>query len=187
MARLYRPAVPVEVECRVLLRQLGEMWPDKVIKERRWRPGDSDLKGLGVFIPRGLGALRDELKERLAELLNCKIEELRLDHDPPLGARPKTGEGKRTRYTPDANDCEYLFFRPHGTQHANSHDTKTRIRGDRGQYSDIALIKRERRRQRREKPTAHDKKVARFKDWKRKRDKALRLKIKQERKKRCRK
>jgi hypothetical protein len=160
------------------LRQLGEMWPDKVIEEWRWSNRNK---------ARNLGLLRGRLICQLSELLKCDVQEMRLDHDPPLGARPKTGDGKRTRYTPDANDCEHLFFRPHGSQYANSHDTKTRIRGDRGQYSDIALIKRERRRQRREKPTAYDKKVERFKDWKRKRDKALRTKIKQERKKRCRK
>jgi hypothetical protein len=51
-------------------------------------------------------------------------------------------------YEPDANDPEYLVYRPHGAQHAGSHDVKTRIRGEHGQFSDIAMIKRQRRRER---------------------------------------
>lgn len=148
MARLYRPAIPLEVKCRVLLRQLGEAFPDDAIEANRFRPGDAYLKGHGVFVPRGLGDYHERLMERLSELLNCKPDELRLDHDPPLALRDRTGEGKRTTYKPAANDPEHLAYRPHGTEHEGSHDVKTRIRGDHGQYSDIVLIKRKRRRER---------------------------------------
>ena len=61
-----------------------------------------------------------------------------------------------TYYIPDANDPEHLFYRPHGAQFAGSHDVKTRIRGDHGQFSDLALIKRERRRQKKATPAKRD-------------------------------
>lgn len=140
MARLFRPAIPVEVKCRVVLRQLGEFFPEDVLMAHRFVPRDHRKRSHGRLLSEKLAAL--------AELLRCEVSELRLDHDPPLGARQRKGEGKNTIYMPDANDPEYLRYRPHGAQHAGSHDVKTRIRGDHGQYSDIALIKRERRRQR---------------------------------------
>jgi hypothetical protein len=131
MPRLFRPTIPAEVKCRVLLRQLGEMFPDAVIAEHR----------------RGLGALAEALQGRLADLLRCTAKDLRLDHDPALGLRARSGEGRETVYDPPANDPEFLAYRPHGTEFEGSHDVKTRIRGDNGQFSDITLIKRERRRQ----------------------------------------
>lgn len=78
----------------------------------------------------------------------CDRSELRLDHDPPLALRPqhRKGLGRKTYYVPDANDPEHLKYRPHGPQHDGSHDVKTRVRGDHGQFSDLALIRREKRR-----------------------------------------
>jgi len=131
MAKLYRPSIPVEVRCRVALRQLGEMWVDKAVEARRGH----------------LGAYLKDLLANLSDLLGCTPADLRLDHDPPLALRPqeRRGLGKKTYYTPDANDPEHLLYRPHGTQFAGSHDVKTRIRGEHGQFSDIVLIKRARR------------------------------------------
>lgn len=134
MPRLVRPHIPVEVQCRVAMKGLGEIWPDQVIRD--WKPAS-------------LTSLRDLLKTKLAEVLRCKFDELRLDHDPALGVRKKVfRKGVHVDYVPMANDPEHLFYRPHGPQHAGSHDVKTRIRGDRGQFSDVTLIKRERRRER---------------------------------------
>jgi hypothetical protein len=138
MARLFRPTIPVAVKYQVVLRQLGEFFIEDVLMAHRFIPRDHRNRSHGRLLSEKLAAL--------AELLKCNISELRLDHDPPLGARQRKGEGKRTVYKPDANDPEYLRYRPHGAQHAGSHDVKTRIRGDHGQYSDVALIKRERRR-----------------------------------------
>lgn len=129
--RLYRPAIPLRVQCLVVLRQLGEMFPEKVVDAHR----------------RGLQRLLDQKLQEFATLIGCEIGDLRLDHNPALGTREKTGEGKETVYTPDANDPDHLRYRPHGTQFEGSHDVKTRIRGDHGQYSDITLIKRQRRRE----------------------------------------
>lgn len=143
MSKLYRPTIPVEVKCRVALRQLGEMFIDDVIRSNRFTPR--------VTPPRSLAMLLNNTLAALAELLKCEVKELRLDHDPALGLRQQIAEGQnmRLRYLPDANDPEFLCYRPHGAQHAGSHDVKTRIRGDHGQYSDITLIKRQRRRDRR--------------------------------------
>jgi hypothetical protein len=72
-----------------------------------------------------------------------------LDHDPPLALRERhrrwTGSRIAAYYDPPANDPEHLFYR-------DDHRTKTFLRGDHGQYSDITLIKRERRRNRPAKP-----------------------------------
>lgn len=131
MPRLFRPSIPLRVKYIVAMRQLGEMFPYDVLAANR--------RGLS-------GLLADRLGE-LASLLGCEVGDLRLDHDPALGLRDRAGDGRATVYRPDANDPEFLAYRPHGAQFAGSHDVKTRIRGDRGQFSDVTLIKRERRRQ----------------------------------------
>ena len=133
MGRLYRPHIPFDTRCRVALRQLGDMWPEDLMDAHR-SAGGSWLK------------LLDQLLARLADLLNCGVGDLRLDHDPALGTRPRRGEGKNTIYMPPANDPDHLLYRPHGPQFAGSHLIKTNIRGDNGQYPDRVLIKRERKR-----------------------------------------
>lgn len=137
MPRLYRPPIPLEVRCRVALKAHGTMWPDDLIAE--------------VKKARGLGKWLSGMLAELAGLLGCEVRDLRLDHDPPLALRKRKGDGNKTIYSPPANDVEFLFYRPHGAQFAGSHDIKTRVRGDHGQYSDLALIKRERRRNKRNK------------------------------------
>lgn len=145
MGRLLRPSIPLALELRVLCRQLGEMFADDVVAIA------TEARSLGTVVV--------DRKERLAALLGCKVEDLRLDHDPALvnrekimlldGAefrgvvRPKGA--KVLRYFPDANDPEYLAFRPHQADAAGSHDVKTRIRGDRGQLSDLALARKAKR------------------------------------------
>lgn len=134
MARLYRPAIPLAIKCRVAMGQLGEMWPDRVLEEWQGSPG------------KGAGRLLAKLLATLAELLGCQPADLRLDHNPPLGARPQFRQGLgRTRYVPEANDPEHLFYRPHGPQFAASHLIKTNVRGDHGQHPDRVLIKKARR------------------------------------------
>lgn len=143
MPRLPRPAIPLEVKARVLLRQLGELWPDDCVR------GAKEARSLGYFVNGLLGSL--------AELLECEAKDLRLDHDPALENRLKelrlpngrkskgvfVPEGaKVTRYYPDANDPEHLIYRE---KHA--HHIKTNVRGDGAQYADNVLAKRERKRQ----------------------------------------
>lgn len=96
----------------------------------------------------------DQLRNELARSIGCEVSDLRLDHDPPLAARRKLQYSSviKPTYFPDANDPDHLAYRPHGTQFDGSHDTKTRIRGDRGQLCDISLIKKLRRIERGPKP-----------------------------------
>ena len=129
MPRLYRPTIPLDVKCRVALRQLDELWPDDALK--------AHAGGLGVFL--------DRLLKKLAELLNCETDDLRLDHDPALATRQRVGDGKKTIYAPDANDPDHLIYREQ-----QSHHIKTNVRGDGAQYPDRVLIKRERKRRQRE-------------------------------------
>lgn len=128
MTRLLRPHIPLETRCRVVLRQLGEMWPDKVIAAHG--------KRLKQLLTLKLG--------HLAALMASAVSDLHLDHDPPLGARVKvTRKGKHIGYLPDANDPEHLIYRD---KHA--HRIKTNVRGEHGQHPDRVLIKKERRRTR---------------------------------------
>ena len=80
MARLYRPTIPLEVKCRVLLRQLEE--PAEPALEM-WRGR--------------LGGLVLALQTRLAKRLGCEVRDLRLDHDPALGARKAPRRGQEDR------------------------------------------------------------------------------------------
>ena len=155
MARIPRPYIPIETRCRVVLRQLGEMFRDQVIKAYKPQPGDAYLKGIGVVITRrGLKVLLQEKLAILAETMNCQVSDFNLDHDPPLAAREKKWRnGQIVGYIPDANDPEHLFYRPHGPQFEGSHLIKTNVRGDRGQYPDRVLIKRQQRREMGKRPT----------------------------------
>ena len=135
--RLYRPHIPIKIKCRVAMRQLGydANERDAVMRQHNRRHG----------------ALLANLLGRLAGKLGCAAAELRLDHNPALALRPqeRRGLGRKTYYTPDANDPDHLEYRPHGAEHAGSHDIKTRVRGEHGQFSDHALIRRKKRRERR--------------------------------------
>lgn len=152
--KLYRPTIPVEVKCRVALRQLGELRVDAVIEFNRPSKAAGYMVGVVGLSGRSLGRLLTEAMERLAETMCCNVSDLRLDHDPPLGARQKErrGLGKNTYYIPDANDPDHLFYRPHGPQFEGSHLIKTNIRGDHGQHPDRVLIKKARRIERGPKP-----------------------------------
>ncbi len=144
MPRLPRPHIPLEVRCRVVLRQLGEMFVEAKLNEV--------ATGKTTF-----AAILVESLDRLASLLGVESRRLfHLDHDPALENREKlvllpSGRKVRAivvpdgaevlRYFPDANDPEYLFYRE---KHA--HHIKTNVRGDGAQYADNVLAKRERRR-----------------------------------------
>lgn len=138
MTRLYRPHIPLSVRCEVALRQL-EYTPERI--EKRIFSEDSRSGGIGFR------AYLDELLKRIAAAIGCEVSDLRLDHDPPLGARMKrtVGHPPRQIYSPDANDPDHLFYRPHGAEHAGSHLIKTNVRGDHGQHPDRVLIKKQRR------------------------------------------
>jgi len=132
MARLYRPTIPLEVKCRVALRQLGEMWPDSLLSEYGRR--------------RQYGALLNIMLGKLANLLGCYSTDLRLDHDPALVNRKRYVRNGKVFYVPDANDAEYLIYRE-----KLDHDIKTRVRGDGAQLSDLAIVRKRKRKERKAK------------------------------------
>jgi len=130
MPRLLRPAIPLSVKLRVLLRQLGDAFPDEMINI-------AEEQG-------SLGLLVHDSLQRLAVLLGCDVKDLRLDHDPALGSREKVFKrGIHVGYRPDANDPEHLIYRTHA-----DHLRKTNLRGDGAQHPDRVLIKKQRRRER---------------------------------------
>lgn len=136
MPRLLRPSIPIIVRCRVVLRQLGEMFPDQVIRENMFAPRDHRRLSLGRLLAEKLIVF--------AATLNCEVKDLHLDHDPALAAREKVfKKGKHVGYIPDANDPEYLYYRE-----AAAHRVKTNVRGLHGQHPDRVLIKKQRRRER---------------------------------------
>lgn len=135
--RLPRPHVPLEVRCRVALRQTGASaeFAENVIRYHRRDPrAPAGTTGFGRL-------LRIALKQ-LAEKLGCPMRDLRLDHDPALGLRKKIRRGgKIVGYVPHANDPNSLLYRS-----KDGHHVKTNVRGDGAQRSDTARMKRERRR-----------------------------------------
>lgn len=117
-----RPYIPVDVRCYVVLRQVGDLWPDKLVEESR----------------HNLGALLSEKLVHLAATLGCEVRDLRLDHNPALILREfnrRTG-----RYKPDANDWDFLIYRT-----AHDHHLKTNVRGDGALRSDTAARMHQRR------------------------------------------
>lgn len=129
MASLYRPPISDRVKLAVILRQLGEMWPELVMRN--------------AIKSRTLGYTTRTKLDELAALLGVSASELRLDHNPALVNRRRRGEGKKTVYVPDANDPEYLIYRTR-----SDHDIKTRVRGDGAQLSDLAIVRKRKRKSR---------------------------------------
>lgn len=115
--RLYRPHIPLEVQSLVASRQLGYNREAALylIKDAKHQKG-------------GVGAL---LRKQIRELKGRLGANIQLDHDPALENRqfdPVT-----RKYTPDANDPDYLIYRE---KHA--HYIKTHVRGDGAKRSDTA-------------------------------------------------
>jgi hypothetical protein len=129
--RLYRPHIPLKIRVTVAERQLRERDPSVY----------------GYVIPgnKTAGNRLRVLLPWLARTFGCEVSELRLDHDPALGARPRKGMTYTSPYVPDANSPEHLSYRPHGPEFEGSHLIKTNTRGDHGQHPDRVLIKKNRR------------------------------------------
>ena len=112
--RLVRPYIPIAIRTKVAERQCGFEHSDKIISAKR-------LRGLLFILFAG--------------------EPHQLDHNPALINRPfneKTG-----KYTPDANDSEFLIYRT-----KVAHNIKTRIKGDGAQLSDLAIARKRKKAER---------------------------------------
>lgn len=123
-----RPAIPDRVKIAVATRQL---WAFKASISAMCRnEGETQPKYLA------------RLLALLAEFMGCTAADLHCDHNPPLRARPydPTIENVAARYTPNANDPDYLEFMP-----VVDHRLKTNVRGKGAQHPDRVLIKRQRK------------------------------------------
>lgn len=119
--KLLRPHIPLDVKLQVAARQL--------------------CQGNGLACVLSVMASRWTKQAKLDWMLHVLFGAgpVHLDHDPPLALRyynERTG-----KYRPPANDPMHLVYRT-----AKEHEVKTRVRGDHGQFADLALIRREKRR-----------------------------------------
>lgn len=120
--KLPRPFIPYSVRLIVAERQCREFLDDTMVSVRIAMDADRTMK------------------ERLHNLLHLIFgdEPRHLDHQPALVLRdynPRT-----ERYTPDANNPEYLRYRT-----VTSHKIKTTVSGDGAQRSDISAMMHQRR------------------------------------------
>jgi hypothetical protein len=114
--KLVRPYIPLSVRLKVAERQLIEKYGDAA----------------AVALLTETGSTCSRLYKVLAALL---IETPQLDHDPALCNRHKLffADGTFADYMPRANDPKYLIYRK-----ASDHKTKTFVRGDGAQRSDVS-------------------------------------------------
>lgn len=142
MTKLLRPYIPVEVRCRVVMRQLT------------W--GQESINQAITQYDGHLNKLLNEMLRRFGNQLGVTVDKLHLDHDPALENREKlfdkilSPNGLNAHYVhvgylPNANDPDHLIYREGGFR-GSAHDIKTRVRGERGQFADNVIAKRERKR-----------------------------------------
>lgn len=122
-ARLPRRHIPLSIRCQVAARQVRAIGIDPAQFE--------DVS---------------PLSERLDFLLTALFhgEDCQLDHEPALVNRKqiRDRDGVLLRYEPDEHDPDCLIYRL-----KHDHLIKTVVRGDHGQFSDVVLAKRARRRE----------------------------------------
>lgn len=116
--KLPRPYIPLRTRCLVAGLQIIRKYPAATLPLT-----DENLP------------LRLQLDNLLFQLFHGAPAHL--DHDPPLCNRELLQVDVRgeviTRYTPDANDTDYLIYRK-----VEDHKTKTFVRGDGALRSDMA-------------------------------------------------
>lgn len=126
MSRLPRPYIPLAVRVEVAERQMKEA------------TGCVSTNSFGVPLNVAGGPLRARLDAALFHLSRGGAAKLELHHRPALVNRRKIKKlGVIVRYTPDANDPRHLFYLPD-----DDHDIETRVRGLRGQHSDLAMARK---------------------------------------------
>lgn len=143
MPRLPRPPIPDSLKCQIAARQLHTS-------------GQGAAAVIVTTMFPGVG-------RRLPILLWLLFgtEPYRLDHNPALALRKKiVRHGEIVGYRPHANDPDCLLYRT-----KDAHDIKTYVRGDGAQFSDTALMKRERKRLAGKPEKRHSRIPARINPW----------------------
>lgn len=122
--RLHRPYIPLSVRARVIERQCLEV-------------------GIAPMIDDSISSA-NRIAFNLKECFGA--QKVELHHRPAITNRQKYVRNGETFYKPDANDPDYLVYLP-----ADEHDIETRIRGQHGQHSDLALVRKRKRKERKAK------------------------------------
>lgn len=141
MPRLKRPYIPYTVREKVILRQLAEtgIKPD-------WLVEDLPVKQrVDRYIRQLFGNVRPELHHRPA-LVNRQIVKAKVSDNSKHWTIFIDDDWNIMRYEPDANDPRYLVYLA-----PDDHDIETRVRGLHGQYSDLALARKRKRKERKAK------------------------------------
>lgn len=120
--KLPRPYIPLRVRVQVAVRQCRELGLCEGVFS-------SDFRNLATALRYFLGHIHG----------NQKVE---LHHRPALcnRARCLSSIAGGIRYDPDANDPDYLVYLS-----AADHDIETRVRGQHGDYSDLAKARKRKR------------------------------------------
>ena len=121
--RLHRPYIPLYIREMALDRQMREVGVQTSWASRQGR------------------SVATRLRMKLEEFFGCIPAELH--HRPALCNRQRDASGY---YIPRANDPEYLIYLP-----ADEHDVETRVRGQHGDYSDLAKARKRKRKERKAK------------------------------------
>ena len=133
MAKLLRPYIPLAVRVQVAERQFdaATTFPHKN------GPRNADV--FRAFVDREPWKGRVSLREQLDLLLQLMFfdTKVELHHRPALINRFRNDKGQ---YAPDANDPDFLVYLP-----VYDHDVETRVRGLHGQYSDLGLVRKNKR------------------------------------------
>lgn len=128
--KLHRPYIPLAVRIKVAERQFKALRGE----EPAWKSVSfSDLDFLLFLIADWLHKVGET-----RYVPHSTVGHLHLDHDPALTNRQYNARTKK--YTPDANDPDYLIYRT-----KEAHDIKTRVRGDGAQLSDLAIRRKNKR------------------------------------------
>jgi len=158
--KLLRPYIPVAVRVQVAERQLLTCDPLFIIldlNEKISPLGRPRLDAFAGSVQRGDLAWETHDRVWIASLQKQQLSPTRylekllaymfypfvyhLDHDPALENRPFNPRTKK--YTPDANDPEFLIYRT-----KEDHRIKTLVRGDGAQLSDAAIARKRKRKER---------------------------------------
>jgi hypothetical protein len=121
--KLPRPYIPLNVRIKVAMRQLCTSGTGTTM----------DL----WYVGRQGWSLQKQLDFLLAMQFGEKPE---LHHRPALCNRQRYADTTGIHYDPPANDPDYLVYLP-----ADDHDVETRVRGQHGQHSDLALARKNKR------------------------------------------
>ena len=147
MSRLPRPLVPAAVKLAVVLRQLGRL--------------DVGTMVAAAKKARRLAAEHDANLFVLACDLGIPVRKLELHHRPALANREKVFAcGVHVDYDPPANDPDHLFYLSEC-----DHDIETRIRGLRGNHSDLGMMRKNKRIARNRDPSRRKAKIRSANRW----------------------